>query len=70
MCKNVERIDFVFDCCLEGSVRDYERQRRMSKTPIVLNNITNNTRLPKDMDSFWPSSDNKVKLLSTPMELA
>ena len=62
MCKNAERIDFVFDCYVEGSVKDNERQRRMSKTPIVLSDITNDTRLPKDMDSFWPSADNKVKL--------
>lgn len=52
----------VFDCYLEGSVKDNEKQRRMSKTPIFLSNITNDTRLPKDMDSFWTSSDNKVKL--------
>ena len=62
MCKNAERIDLVFDCYLEGSVKDNERQRRMSKNPIVLSNITNDTRLPKNMDSFWPSADNKVKL--------
>jgi len=35
---------------------------RMSKIPIVVSDITNETRLPKDMDSFWPLSDNKVKL--------
>ena len=50
MCKNAKRIDFVFDCYLE-------RQRQMSKIHIVvaLSDITNDTRLPKDMDSFWPS---------------
>jgi len=50
MCKNAKRIDFVFDCFLE-------RQRQMSKIHIVvgLSDITNDTRLPKDMDSFWPS---------------
>ena len=61
-CRNAQRIDFVFDSYVEGSVKDNERQRRKSKTPIVLSDITNDTRLPKDMDSFWPSADNKVKL--------
>ena len=59
MCKNAEQIDLVFDGYLEGSVKDNERQRRMSKTPIVLINITNYTRLPKNMDRLWPSADNK-----------
>ena len=61
-CKNAQRIDFVFDCYIAGSVKNNERERRKSKTPIVLSDIANDTRLPKDMDSFWPSADNKVKL--------
>ena len=43
-------------------MKDNERKRRKFKIPILLSDIANDTRLPKDMDSFWPSADNKIKL--------
>ena len=61
-CKTAKCIDFVFDCYIAGSVKNNERKRRKSQIPIVLSDIANDNQLPKDMDSFWPSADNKIKL--------
>ena len=62
ICKNASRIDFVFDSYIEGSVKDNEQLRRSQKPPVLYSNITQASKLPKDMDSFWPSAANKVKL--------
>ena len=62
ICKNASRIDFVFDSYIEGSVKDNERLRRSQKPPVLYSNIAQASKLPKDMDSFWPSTANKVKL--------
>ena len=57
------RCDYVFDIYNdEPSIKDSEAQRRMTKTPIHLSTIQNSTPFPKDVDSFWPSSQNKRKL--------
>jgi len=34
MCKNAERIDFVFDCCLEGSVKDNENEGECQRVQL------------------------------------
>ena len=62
VCKNASRIDFIFDSYIEGSVKDSERLRRTQKTPVLYSNIALESKLARDMDSFWPSAANKVKL--------
>ena len=66
--RNVGRNDFVFDVYREEpSPKDSERMRREDKVSckkliIHLNNITNETPLPKDFDTFRPSTRNKILL--------
>ena len=60
--KGPKRIDIIFDSYVGLSVKEGERQRRVSKPPILVSDITNDTKLPKDMDSFWSSPSNKLKL--------
>jgi len=60
VCKNASRIDFVFDSYIEGSVKDSERLRRTQKTPVLYSNIALESKLARDMDSFWPSAANKA----------
>jgi hypothetical protein len=36
--------------------------RRTQKTPVLYSNITLESKLAKDMDSFWPSAANKVQM--------
>ena len=62
LCSNSNRIDFVFDTYLEGSVKDSERARRCSHSPIDLNVMYEDTPLPVTMDAFWASSTNKAKV--------
>lgn len=62
ICKTASRIDFIFDSYIEGSVKDSERLRRTQKPPVLYSNIILETKLPRDMDSFWPSAANKAKL--------
>lgn len=59
----VGRSNFVFDVYHDKpSVKDCERLRRQQKVPINLSEIDFSTPLPKEMDSFWPSSSNKLLL--------
>jgi hypothetical protein len=62
LCKNASCIDLVFDTYLDGSVKDSERKRRSTTQAIEINNLLEDTLLPVDMDTFRPSSSNKVKL--------
>lgn len=78
LCKNANRIDFVFDTYIEGSVKDSERARRCNSSPIDLNDMSPRTPLPVNMESFWASPMNKAKLqglirehiLENPMQTA
>ena len=64
LCPNAQRIDFIFDTYIEGSVKDSERIHRSAKCrPIEINQIKSDTQLPVDMAAFWASPSNKVKLL-------
>ena len=38
-----------------------ERLRRIQNTPVLYSNITMETMLTRDVDSFWPSGDNNFK---------
>ena len=62
LCPNANRIDFVFDSYIEGSVKDSERKRRCQYMPIEVNNLKLDTPLPVEMGTFWASSNNKSKL--------
>jgi hypothetical protein len=46
----------------DPSVKDSERLRRAECAPIEYSGIEMGTPLPKKMDSFWPSNNNKLNL--------
>ena len=62
LCIGASRIDFVFDTYVDGSVKDSERSRRCTTQAIEILNLNEETLLPIDMNTFWPSSSNKTKL--------
>ena len=62
ICWGPDRLDLVFDSYVEGSIKDSERIHRQDKAPIEMNSIHYDTPLPIEMDRFWPSSNNKLKL--------
>ena len=54
------RCDFVFDMYPDNvTVKDSERKRRAEKIPIEYTSINPSSQLPKHMDTFWPSNNNK-----------
>ena len=54
------RCDFVFDMYTgDASVKDSERKRCTKKVPIEYSSIDPCSQLPKHMDLFWPSNNNK-----------
>ena len=58
--RRLGRCDFVFDMYPDNaSVKDSERKRRAEKVPIEYTSIDPSSQLPKHMDSFWPSNNNK-----------
>ena len=57
------RCDYIFDIYNDNpSVKDTERLRRCNTTPVVLSSVKLSTPIPKDMTTFWLSSQNKVLL--------
>jgi len=63
--KAATRSDLAFDSYMEKSLKDSECLRRERKSPIELHHeVSEETPLPREMDRFWPSSANKVKLES------
>ena len=62
ICRGPDRLDLVFDSYVEGSIKDSERICRQDKAPIEMNSIHYDTPLPIEMDRFWSSSNNKLKL--------
>lgn len=62
ICRYSDRTDFVFDTYIDGSVKESERIRRYSCTPIDLNEVNAETQLPVHVNSFWPSAINKARL--------
>ena len=59
---NPTRVDYVFDSYFEQSIKESERERRASQTPIELTSVSGDRSLPADMNKFWPSASNKTKL--------
>ena len=62
ICGGPDRLGLVFDSYVEGSIKESERMRCQDKAPIEMNSIHYDTPLPIEMDRFWPSSNNKLKL--------
>ena len=60
--QETDRIDFVFDPYMEDSIKDSERRRRQTVAAIDSNVIEYSIPLPVEMDRFWGSSNNKLKL--------
>lgn len=60
--QNTTRLDFIFDSYFEKSIKSSERLRRRKSECIIYNNITVTSPLPKQTDTFWGSSDNKILL--------
>lgn len=52
----------MFDSYVEVSINESERNRRQDKAAIGMNYIHYDTPLPVEMDRFWSSSNNKLKL--------
>ena len=60
--KGSSRTDLIFDSYLDRSLKDSEQRRREKKSAIELHDVSRETPLPREMDRFWPSSANKIKL--------
>ena len=60
--QNTKRIDFIYDSYFEASIKSSERMRRRKSDCIVYNNIAENVSLPKQEETFWASSENKILL--------
>lgn len=56
------RLDFVFDSYDLHLIKDCERKRRSTQNPIQLSKVLGDTPLPVDMNMFWGSSKNKLKV--------
>ena len=61
-CKDSIQIDFVFYSYMNDSVKDSERIRRCNCSPVDLNQVSAETKLPVVMDAFLGSTTNKIKL--------
>ena len=59
---SVKRKLIIFDSYIEGSVKDSERARREQSRLIELREIILETKLPKNMEAFWSSAQNKTNL--------
>ena len=59
---NVKRIDLVFDSYFQNSIKSSEHQRRSKTSSIEYNSINETIILPKQEDTFWGSSQNKILL--------
>ena len=60
--RDCSRIDIIFDLYLPESIKEYERNRR-GKFDAINTNITRlDQPLPVDMNRFWSSAENKVRL--------
>ena len=60
--QNTTRIDFIFDSYFNLLPKSSEHIRRCKAESIVYNEITSNTVLPKQEDTFWSSTTNKILL--------
>lgn len=61
---DAERADVVFDIHHENSIKAGERHRCMKKDQVNMTVSSSMTTLPKDMDAFCASIQNKSQLLT------
>ena len=60
--RGCSRLDIIFDLYIEQSIKEHERERR-SKTDGINTEINRRDQpLPVDMNRFWSSTTNKVRL--------
>ena len=52
LCSRSNRIDFIFDIYVEGSVKDSERVRKCTCRPIDINVVSSEMQLSVSMDAF------------------
>ena len=63
-CKAKE-IHLVYDCYLQYSIKDVERSHRKSGlgvSGVELNEISGDVPIPKQIETFWAESSNKIRL--------
>ena len=60
--RNCSKMDIIFDFYLDQSIKEYERNRRNKSDGIVTAINRMDQPLPIEMDRFWPSTENKVRL--------
>jgi hypothetical protein len=63
-----ERVDFIFDSYTRTSIKDSERQRRQHASPIDV--VTEGTKMPVKMETFWSSNSNKRQIEGLIQEIA
>ena len=59
---DANRIEVVYDSYLEGSVKESLRIRRAKVQPIEIINLSMESSMPIDMETFWASPSNKEHL--------
>lgn len=60
--QNTKRIDMVFDSYFEKSLKSTEHQRRCTSDSIPFHVINDKIKFPKQADTFWGLSKNKILL--------
>ena len=60
--KDAKRIDIIFDLYIDDSIKQFERNRRSKSESIETTIKRNDQPLPKELDKFWASNENKMKL--------
>ena len=60
--KGSDRIDYIFDSYFDFSIKNSERRRRETISPIELNAVSEDTSLPIQMKQFWPANRNNHNL--------
>ena len=56
------RIDIIFDVYQKSSIKQMERAQRSSSEQITITIRSDNQKVPVDLDMFWSSMLNKVRL--------
>ena len=59
---DVRRVEIIYGSYLENSIKESERLHRSDVQPVEVINLTLDTALPVETDSFWAPSANKDQL--------
>ena len=60
--RGCSRLDIIFDLYIEQSIKEHERERRSKMDGINAAINRRDQPLPVDMNRFWSSTTNKVRL--------